>query len=147
VLYPDPGTFLPTFELAARWLDELHEETGIRPELTVLGGFSQGAVMTYALGLGKGRPLPAALIALSGFIPVVEGWELDLERELPPVAIGHGTYDPVISVEFGRQAKQTLETAGAPVLYRESPMPHTIDPRYAAELASWIREALAVRAG
>ena len=145
--YPDPGTFLPTFELASRWLDGLREETGIPPERTVLGGFSQGAVMTYALGLGKGRPLPAALVALSGFIPVVEGWELDLDRELPPVAIGHGTYDPVISVDFGRQAREMLEAAGAPVLYRESPMAHTIDPRYAAELASWIRDALAVRAG
>jgi phospholipase/carboxylesterase len=145
--YPDPGTFLPTYELASRWLDELHEETGIPPELTVLGGFSQGAVMTYALGLGKGRPRPAALIALSGFIPTVEGFEVDLDGELPPVAIGHGTYDPIISVEFGRRAKEMLEGAGAQVLYRESPLPHTIDPRYAAELAPWIREALAVRAG
>ena len=31
-------------------------ETGIPPEKTVLGGFSQGAVMTYALGLGTGPP-------------------------------------------------------------------------------------------
>ena len=40
-----------------------------------------------------GRATPA-LVALSGFIPVVEGWELDLERELPPVAIGHGDVRP-----------------------------------------------------
>ncbi len=34
---------------------------GIPAERTVLGGFSQGAVMTYALGLGAGRPRPAGL--------------------------------------------------------------------------------------
>jgi phospholipase/carboxylesterase len=144
--YPDPGTFLPTYRAVSEWLGELAEETGIGPERTVLGGFSQGAVMTYALGLGRGRPRPAALVALSGFIPIVEGFELDLEPPLPPVAIGHGTLDPVISVEFSRRAKQVLDDAGAQVLYREYPLPHAIDPRYLAELAAWIASALYERA-
>ena len=96
----------------------------------MLGGFSQGAVMTYALGLGRGRPRPAALVALSGFIPTVEGFELDLEPPLPPVAIGHGTYDPVISVEWSRRAKELLEEAGVQVLYREYPLQHSIDPGF-----------------
>ena len=139
---PDPGTFLPTYELASRWLDELAAETGIPSEKTVLGGFSQGAVMTYALGLGRGRPRPASLIALSGFIPTAPGFELDLEPPLPPVAIGHGTYDAVIPVAFGRQAKAILEGAGADVLYRESPLPHTIDPRFVGELVPWLRSAV-----
>ena len=128
--FPDPATFGPTFELASRWLDDLAAETGIPPERTVLGGFSQGAVMAHSLGLGTGRPRPAGIVALSGFIPVVEGFEADLSPPLPPVAIGHGTLDPVISVEFGRRARAILEEAGADVLYRESPIPHTIDPRF-----------------
>jgi phospholipase/carboxylesterase len=140
--YPDPDTFLPTYETASSWHDALREQTGIPPERTILGGFSQGAVMTYALGLGKGRPRPAALVALSGFIPTVPGFELDLDGELPPVAIGHGTHDPIIGVEWGRKAKETLESAGADVTYRESPMQHSIDPRFAAELAPWIRASL-----
>jgi phospholipase/carboxylesterase len=131
--YPDPVTFWQTYEQATEWLDSLPYER------IVLGGFSQGAVMTYALGLGRGRPRPAALVALSGFIPTVEGFELDLSQPLPPVAIGHGTYDPVISVEFGRRARDVLEEAGASVLYRESPMPHTIDPGFVAELQPWLR--------
>jgi phospholipase/carboxylesterase len=141
--YPDPDTFWPTFERAGRWLDDLARETAIPPERTALGGFSQGAVMTYALGLGRGRPRPAALIALSGFIPTVEGFELDLEGPLPPVAIGHGVFDPIIEVGWSRKARAALEAAGAAVMYRESAMPHTIDPRFAAELAPWVADALA----
>jgi phospholipase/carboxylesterase len=141
--YPDPGTFLPTYELAAGWLDRLAESTGIPPERTILGGFSQGAVMTYALGLGEGRPRPAGLIALSGFTPTVEGFTLDLVSEpKPPVAIGHGTFDPVIGVEWGRRARAELEAAGFPVAYRESPLPHAIDPRFLAELQGWVASAL-----
>jgi phospholipase/carboxylesterase len=140
--FPDPATFGPTFDLASRWLDELAEETGVPPERTVLGGFSQGAVMAHSLGLGAGRPRPAGIVALSGFIPVVDGFEPDLSPPLPPVAIGHGTLDPVISVEFGRRAKAILDEAGADVLYRESPIPHTIDPRFLTELQGWVRDAV-----
>ena len=145
--YPDHGTFLPTYEAASDWLASLAEETGIGLERTVLGGFSQGAVMTYALGLGRGRPRPAALVALSGFMPTVPGFELDLEPGLSPVAIGHGSLDPVISVEWSRRAKQALEAAGAEVLYREYPLPQAIDPRFLVELAPWIASALYVTGG
>jgi phospholipase/carboxylesterase len=60
------------------------------------------------------------------------------------VAIGHGTHDPLISVEFGRQARQLLEEAGAPVLYREYPLPHAIDPSFLVELRVWLPRAAAV---
>lgn len=140
--YPDPGTFLPTFASAAAWLDGFVEASGLGWERVAIGGFSQGAVMTYALGLGSGRPRPAALIALSGFMPIVPGFELDLSPPLPPVAVGHGTYDPVIGVEWGRRARSRLEQAGAEVLYRESPMPHTIDPSFVDELRPWLFASL-----
>ena len=141
--YPDPETFHATYGEVTRWLDSLLAEHGIAAEKTVLGGFSQGSVMSYALGLGTGRPRPAAIMALSGFIPEVEGFELDLSKAAGlPVAIGHGTHDPVISVDFGRDARDRLVEAGAEVLYRESPMPHTIDPGFLHELPTWLRGAL-----
>lgn len=141
--YPDPETFLPTFAALTEWLDGL----GFAPDRTVIGGFSQGAVMTYALGLAAGRPRPAALVALSGFMPTVAGFELDLEPPLPPFAIGHGTFDPVISVEWSRRARAALEPAGAEVRFRESPLPHAVDPRFLAELAPWIESKLYVTGG
>jgi len=108
----------------------------------VLGGFSQGSMMSYALGLGADRPRPAGIIALSGFFPTVDGLEYDFERPLPPIAIGHGTQDPVISVEWGRQARDLLEGHGADVLYREYPLPHTVDPSFLAELRPWLERVI-----
>jgi len=104
-------------------------------------------MMSYALGLAADRPRPAGLIALSGFFPQVEGLEIDLERPLPPIAVGHGLYDPVIGVEWGRRAKELLEGAGADVLYREYPLPHTVDPSFLAELRPWLRQAIPARTG
>ena len=141
--FPDRETFDATFARATAWLDAFLAEHGIPLERTVLGGFSQGAVMTYALGLARGRTRPAALVALSGFIPTVEGFDLDLEeRPGLPVAIGHGTHDPVIGVEWGRQARERLEVAGGAVTYRESPLPHAVDPRFLRALAPWVAGAV-----
>ena len=111
---------------------------------TVIGGFSQGAVMSYALGLGRGRPAPAGIVALSGFMPTVDDFELDLSgREGFPVAVGHGVYDPVIGVEWGRDANERLTAEGAAVTFREYPLPHSVDPGFLDELRrSWIDDAL-----
>jgi phospholipase/carboxylesterase len=129
--YPDPATFSATFPQLADWLDGF----GFPAERTIVGGFSQGGVMSYALSLVAGRPRPAALIALSSFMPTVPGYDLDLSLPLPPVWIGHGTYDEVIGVEWGRAARDRLTEAGADVTYRETPMGHSIDPSFVDEIA------------
>jgi phospholipase/carboxylesterase len=139
---PEATTFHASYSAASEWLDVFLEEQGVGHDRLVLGGFSQGGVMTYALGLGRGRPRPAALTAFSSFIPTVAGFELDLSPPLPPVAIGHGTLDPGIGVEWGRQAREVLERAGAEVLYRETPMYHQIDPEFVLEVAAWLRRVI-----
>ena len=141
--YPDPPTFSDTLSLCAGWLQAVERETGIAAERTVLGGFSQGAVMAYALALGEGRPRPRALLAMSGFMPNVPGFGLDLEGLAGfRVAIAHGTFDPVIEVVWGRQARDRLVAAGADVTYRESPLGHSIDPRFLSESAEVLSEAM-----
>ncbi len=138
---PDPDTFWPTFEAASAWLDALP----VPLERTVLGGFSQGAVMSWALGLGRGEAKrPAGIIALSGFMPQVDGLELELAGlESYPVAIGHGSLDEIIPVRFGRLARERLEPARPDLLYREYPLPHTIDPGFVPELSDFVARALA----
>ena len=142
--FPDHDTFHATYEAVTAALDDALAEHGIPHARTVLGGFSQGTVMSYALGLGAGRPRPAGIIALSGFLPSVDGCTLDLEAAAGlPVAIGHGEYDPVIPVEFGRDARDRLMAVAADVTYRESPMPHSIDPGFLRELPAWLSQAVA----
>jgi len=131
--YPDPETFAEGYAAAAEFVDSLPHSR------IVLGGFSQGAVMALALGLGRGRPRPTAVIAFSGFIPEVDGWELESEHELPPVAIAHGMHDAVIPVEFARRARERLREVGAEhVVYRETPMGHAIHPETVDELSAWL---------
>jgi phospholipase/carboxylesterase len=141
--FPDRDTFLPTFADLSAYLDEVLAEHGIGWERTALGGFSQGAVMSYALGLATGRQRPAAILAFSGFIPTVDGLALDLDgRAGLPVSVAHGTHDPVIGVEFGREARERLEAAGLDVHYREDPVAHTIAPAGLAQAITVLGESL-----
>jgi phospholipase/carboxylesterase len=137
--HPDPETFLATFDRLGTWLDGLAETTGVPIERTVLGGFSQGAVMAWAMGLGPGRPRPAGILAMSGFIPAVPEFELGLE-DLGglPVAITHGALDPIIPVEFGQDARDRARAAGADVVYRETEVPHIVDPRVVPGIVDWL---------
>lgn len=137
--FPDRDTFTATFDEVSEWLDTLPHER------IVLGGFSQGAVMSYAFGLGRGRRRPEAILAFSGFVPQVDGFAVDLDAPLPAVTIAHGSLDPVIPVEFGRAARDLLAEAGADVAYRESPIGHTIDPRAVEDARRRVGEALARR--
>ena len=59
-----------------------------------------------------------------------------------PVAIGHGTFDQVIGVEWGRQARDVVTEAGATVLYDESPVGHTIAPELVPVLVDWLGAAV-----
>jgi phospholipase/carboxylesterase len=137
---PEARTFHASFAAASEWVDGFLEQHGVSHDRLVLGGFSQGGVMAYALAFGAGRPRPAALVVLSSFIPTVEGFSRDLSPPFPPIAIGHGTLDNMIEVDWGRRARAQLESAGADVLYRETPMFHQVDPDFVREISRWLRE-------
>ena len=127
--YPEPRSFASGYELLCGSLDELLAERGIGWDRTVIGGFSMGAAMSYAVALGEGRPSPAGLLAFSGFVPTVEGWAPALDgREGLRVLIHHGRRDSVISVEFARSASELLESAGLAVTYLETDAVHSIPP-------------------
>ena len=142
--YPDPDSFQAARGELAAFHDELSKRTGIGPERTVLGGFSMGAVMSYALGLSVERPAPGGILALSGFVPTVEGWQPSLEdRRDTAVLIAHGRADPVIPIGFARRAHEQLSQAGLAVDYRESDAGHHVDPGDVGRVMAWLEAILA----
>jgi phospholipase/carboxylesterase len=141
--FPDPDTFRAAWDALADFHDATWERIGVGPERTVFGGFSMGSVMSYALGLPAERPVPAGILAFSGFIPTVEGWEPALaDRTDMPVFIAHGRNDNVMDVGFARSARDLLEGAGMTVDYHESEAGHQIDPAHLPPARDWLARAL-----
>jgi phospholipase/carboxylesterase len=141
--YPDPGTFHASFAALAELHDELWERTGLTPAQTVLGGFSMGSVMSYSLALAGDRPAPAGILAFSGFLPTVEGWEPHLaDRTTTRAFVAHGRNDPIMAVEFGRRARELLEAGGLEVTYLETDVGHSIDPAHISAAVEWLANVL-----
>ena len=139
--YPDPATFNATYAQLTATLDGWLAEHGLDWSQTVIGGFSQGTVMSYAVGLGPGRPSPAGILAMSGFIPVVEGWRPDLAgRQGLPVTIVHGRRDPIMEIGFAHSARDALVAGGLDVTYHETDAAHHVEPRLIPELQRWVAE-------
>ncbi|MCW3038878.1 MAG: phospholipase/Carboxylesterase [Solirubrobacterales bacterium] len=139
--FPEPETFGASYAALASLLDV---ELGLDWSRTVVGGFSQGTVMSYALGLGTGRPVPAGVLAFSGFVPTVDGWTPDVaSRSGLRVFVAHGTNDPIMVPEFAHDARKLLEAGGARVEYHETAAAHHIDPRVIPEAQRWLRDTIA----
>jgi phospholipase/carboxylesterase len=102
-----------------------------------------GSVMSYSLGLGADRPAPAGILAFSGFVPVVDGWQPQLkDRQGTRAFIAHGRRDPIMAVDFARQARALLEAGGLDVEYHESDAAHHIDPAHVPAAIDWLGATL-----
>ena len=113
-------------QLLFQLLDQ-QRERGFATEQTILGGFSQGGLLTIEVGL-RYPHLFAGLISISGYVFEPE----NLVQELSPVArqqqllLTHGTIDPLIPIAPVRQQIQILKTAGLQIQWREFEKAHTI---------------------
>jgi phospholipase/carboxylesterase len=104
------------------WLLTLPQTTHIPLERTILAGFSQGGAMT--LDVGSQLPL-AGQIVLSGYLH----GQAQAPETPRPLLMVHGTYDPVVPIEWAHQARATLAELGQPVTWHEIPMGHEIPPQ------------------
>lgn len=143
--YPDPETFNSSKQALAEFHDDQLERIAVSPDRAVLGGFSMGSVMSFALGLSADRPQPAGILGMSGFIPVLDdnSWQPDFESRADlPVFIGHGTFDPVIDFGFAEIAKNKLEKAGLPLEFFPFDGGHEVSPDEVAPIRDWLSRTL-----
>ena len=142
--FPDHDTFHASLDALCAFLDAIPDALGVPWERIVLGGFSQGGVMSYAVGPRRRAPAPGAASSRSAASSRRSTAGRPTWRRAPalPVWIAHGRRDPVIGVEFGRAARDLLTAGGLDVTYDESDAAHHVDPRSIAELPGWIERAL-----
>ncbi|NDK55565.1 alpha/beta hydrolase [Pontibacter fetidus] len=106
-----------------------------------LGGFSQGAIMSYTIGL----LLPAAvagILAFSGRIlseirPLVKPGE---ELQQLNVFISHGTQDATLPVQYAREAKTYLQELGVEPTYHEYPAGHQLNNQMLTDMVTWLQQ-------
>lgn len=135
---PEPESFGGSRELLGRFLDEIVGGYNIDPVRLYVLGFSQGAMMSGSLLLMQPESIAGAVL-LSGYLPSQAGLTIDPTRVRgKPVFVRHGTRDDVIPVDFGRESRDYLSSAGAALDYGEYPIGHQISDLELHDVAAWL---------
>jgi phospholipase/carboxylesterase len=143
---PNQAAFDAAMEALDRFVAEAVAAYPVDPARLFLLGFSQGSMMSYAFTLTQpGRV--AGIVAQSGYLPLSSlnaRWKVDEAGLMgKPFIITHGVFDPVIPVEWGRQARDSLVRAGAQVEYHEFPMEHMVSEDSLLAIVKWMKRRIA----
>lgn len=124
-------------------LDEVRQRLGAAPEETILGGFSQGAMLSCDVALHTQRPL-AGLILLSATLLAREEWvSLMPKRRGLRVFQSHGREDPLLPFSLAEELRGLLSDAGLRVEWVEFEGAHEIPEAVIQPLKRFVRRALA----
>jgi phospholipase/carboxylesterase len=122
-------------------LDAVRTELGVADERVVLGGFSQGAMLSLDVALHDGRPL-AALILLSGTLLARGEWEPRLgSRAGLAVFQSHGTRDSLLPYRSAETLRDLMAGAGMRVAWLPFDGGHEIPPPLLEEIAGFVTAA------
>jgi phospholipase/carboxylesterase len=126
-------------------LDEVERRLGANPKKTILGGFSQGAMLSCDVALRTDRPL-AALVLMSGTLLAKEEWvPLMPKRKGLRVLQSHGKADPLLPFSLAEQLRDLLSQAGLAVEWVSFRGGHEIPEAVLTRLGNFIRRAVADR--
>lgn len=105
-----------------------------------LGGFSQGAIMSYSIGLTY-RNEVQGIIALSGRIlnEIRAFVKKDNDLQKLKVFVAHGVQDNTLPIHYSRQAKDYLESLRVQLTYHEYQIGHQIKNEVLHDLNDWLR--------
>ena len=122
--------------------DEVQERYNVEGGNILLGGFSQGGMMTYRCGLTR-PDLFAGLLILSSRLPTDAAISENLpEDRNQPIFVAHGTSDMMISVNDARRSREFLESEGYAPEYHEYVMGHEINQAVIDDMVVWLGSVL-----
>ena len=116
---------------------------GIPSEKIIIGGFSQGAAMSFYLGLKYHKKL-GGIAALSGYLPLKEKLTGPIKKELinMPIFMAHGLYDNVIDIQIADNSYKKLLKKFNSAIFEKYPIGHEICEKEIDDLSIFLNHSL-----
>ena len=133
--WSDDEEAIASRELVLQFLEELQQIHSYDPIKVHLLGFSQGAILSYALGLTYPKRF-ASVIALSGYLNKNIS-QLPKPVEAPAFYAAHGTLDEVVPFDWGQQSAVQLKQKGFDIHFDQFTVGHTIGQFGFYQLLEW----------
>ncbi len=127
--------------LLLKFLDELKLKLKFDSQKIYLCGFSQGAIMSYSLGLTHPERIHAIAVMSGRLLDEIKP-QIAAKEKLKSlkIFISHGTEDPTLNIAYARSAMKYLTDLGLHPSYKEYPERHTIAAAMLADLISWLKQ-------
>ncbi len=128
-------------DLIAKFVDELCENLKVSHDDVTLIGFSQGAILSYAVALSYPEKVHK-VVAMSGYLNLEIAKEDFRENDLSKVSVfaSHGTVDQVIPIDWARKTPTILDSLGIKNVYKEYNAGHGVAPQNFFDLLQWLSE-------
>ena len=118
-------------------------ERGVAPGKIVIAGFSMGGAIAINTALHTAHRL-AGLMALSTYLPLPGEIETSTGSRDLPVFMAHGSFDPMLPMQWGQMSATRLEETGFDVEWHEYPMAHAVCPQEIGDIRKWLLKVLQV---
>jgi phospholipase/carboxylesterase len=118
-------------------LIEREQQRGVAPDKIVIAGFSQGGAIAINAALHSTEKL-AGLMALSTYIALPGEIAASAGNRDLPVFMAHGTFDPVLPMQWGRASADQLKAMGYDVEWHDYPMAHAVCPAEITDIRRWL---------
>ena len=122
-------------------LDAMQSALTVSSERIVLGGFSQGAMLSCDIALEAGRDF-AGLVQLSGTLLSSRRWTPKMVNLSLPIFQSHGEQDAILAFEGGKRLHHALTEAGCRVEWVPFRGGHEIPMRVLEALGGFLTQAL-----
>lgn len=111
---------------------------------TVIGGFSQGGIMSASLALTAPGCIRGFAILSGRILPEI-GPLIASAEELRGISafVAHGDTDDRLPISWAERSVSLLEERGVPCQFRRYPMGHEVNRGVAADFAHWVHQLLA----
>ena len=126
--------------LVARAVQTAGDQLGVPPERVVVGGFSQGGIMSLSLLLTRPELLHAAMVMHSRLLPEVLPLVAPPERlQGRELWVSHGTDDGMIPLANAHQIRKSVAALPIALTYKEYPGGHELRPAELREAMAWLQ--------
>ncbi len=138
--FSDLNQAIESRDLVIEFINELIQNYQIDEKKITLVGFSQGAILSYAIGLSYPEKIKR-VVAMGGYFNTEiakVGFENNNFSNLKIFA-SHGTVDQVVPIDWARKAKPVMDSIGIKNEYKEYPIGHGISPQNFYDFKSWLK--------
>ena len=134
---PLPGELERVAADLQSFFDEAIIRYSVDPGRSALMGFSQGGFLAYRLALSDpGRWRGAAM--LSTWLSDEAAADIHPDAARLPLLVQHGSNDPLVTIDKGRDSRDRLQALGMNVDYREYAMQHELGRQSLHDLSAWL---------